>query len=68
VFRKLTAAELDRLIDDGTVSGGMIPKIAGSLRAVKNGVAYAHILNGNREHNLLLELFTDAGVGTMISA
>jgi len=68
VFRKLTAAELDRLIDDGTVSGGMIPKIAGSLRAVKNGVAYAHILNGNREHNLLLELFTDAGVGTMISS
>jgi len=68
VFRKLTAAELERLIDDGTVSGGMIPKIAGSLRAVKNGVAYAHILNGNREHNLLLELFTDAGVGTMISS
>jgi acetylglutamate kinase len=68
VFRKLTAAELDRLIDDGTVSGGMIPKISACLQAVKHGVASAHILNGNREHNLLLELFTDAGVGTMISA
>jgi len=68
VFRKLTAAELDRLIDDGTVSGGMIPKISACLRAVKHGVASAHILNGNREHNLLLELFTDAGVGTMVSA
>jgi acetylglutamate kinase len=68
VFRKLTAAELDRLIDDGTVFGGMIPKISACLQAVKHGVASAHILNGNREHNLLLELFTDAGVGTMISA
>jgi acetylglutamate kinase len=67
VYRKLSAAELDRLIGNGTVSGGMIPKIASSLRAVKHGVLYAHIVNGNREHNLLLELFTDAGVGTMIS-
>lgn len=68
VFRKLTAAELDQLIDNGTVSGGMVPKISACLRAVKHGVLYAHIINGNREHNLLLELFTDAGVGTMISA
>ena len=67
IFRRLTAAELERLIEDGTVSGGMIPKIASSLNAVKNGVEQAHILNGNRGHNLLLELFTDAGVGTMIS-
>jgi len=68
VFRRLTATELDHLIDDGTVSGGMIPKISACLRAVKHGVAYAHVVNGNREHSLLLELFTDAGVGTMISA
>jgi acetylglutamate kinase len=67
IFRRLTIAELERLIGDGTVSGGMIPKIASSLNAVKNGVEQAHILNGNRGHNLLLELFTDAGVGTMIS-
>jgi acetylglutamate kinase len=67
IYRRLTTAELERLIGDGTVSGGMIPKIAASLNAVKNGVEQAHILNGNRGHNLLLELFTDAGVGTMIS-
>jgi acetylglutamate kinase len=68
VFRRLTAAELEKLIADGTVSGGMIPKISSSLYAVKHGVKQAHILNGNQGHNLLLELFTDAGVGTMISS
>jgi acetylglutamate kinase len=67
IYRRLTTVELERLIGDGTVSGGMIPKIASSLNAVKNGVDQAHIINGNRGHNLLLELFTDAGVGTMIS-
>ena len=67
VFRRLTAPELERLIADGTVSGGMIPKIASSLHVVKHGVGQAHIINGNQGHNLLLELFTDAGVGTMIS-
>ena len=67
IFRRLTTAELEKLIADGTVSGGMIPKITSSLVAVKNGVDQAHIINGNRGHNLLLELFTDAGVGTMIS-
>jgi acetylglutamate kinase len=67
IYRRLTTAELERLIEDGTVSGGMIPKIASSLHAVKNGVEQAHIINGNQGHNLILELFTDAGVGTMIS-
>jgi acetylglutamate kinase len=67
IYRRLTVGELERLIADGTVSGGMIPKIASSLHAVKHGVEQAHILNGNQGHNLLLELFTDAGVGTMIS-
>jgi acetylglutamate kinase len=67
IYRRLTTAELERLIADGTVSGGMIPKINSSLSAVKNGVDQAHIINGNKGHNLLLELFTNAGVGTMIS-
>jgi acetylglutamate kinase len=67
IFRRLTVTELEKLIGDGTVSGGMIPKIASSLHAVKHGVEQAHIINGNQGHNLLLELFTDAGVGTMIS-
>ncbi len=67
IYRRLTTRELDGLIADGTVSGGMIPKIASSLHAVKHGVGQAHVINGNQGHNLLLELFTDAGVGTMIS-
>ena len=67
IFRRLTTQELEKLIEDGTVSGGMIPKISSTLHAVKHGVEQAHIINGNLGHNLLLELFTDAGVGTMIS-
>jgi acetylglutamate kinase len=66
VFRSLTLGEIDRLIIDGTISGGMIPKLEACIRAVRGGVESAHIVNGNRSHNLLLELFTDAGVGTMI--
>ncbi len=66
VFRSLTLSEIDRLIIDGTISGGMIPKLEASIRAVRGGVESAHIVNGNKPHNLLLELFTDAGVGTMI--
>lgn len=62
----ITAAEVDRLIEDGTISGGMLPKIAGALDAVKNGVKNAHIIDGRVEHALLLELLTDEGVGTLI--
>ncbi|MCX6683205.1 MAG: acetylglutamate kinase, partial [Methanoregula sp.] len=46
---------------------GMIPKVGSVINAVENGVKYAHIINGNIEHNLILELFTRDGVGTMIS-
>jgi acetylglutamate kinase len=66
VFRSLSLDEIDRLIINGTISGGMIPKLEASIRAVRGGVESAHIVNGNKSHNLLLELFTDAGVGTMI--
>jgi acetylglutamate kinase len=66
VFRSLTVSEIERLIIDGTIRGGMIPKLEASIRAVRGGVESAHIVNGNKSHNLLLELFTDAGVGTMI--
>ncbi|MGB8338046.1 MAG: acetylglutamate kinase [Burkholderiales bacterium] len=62
----ITAAEVDKLIEDGTISGGMLPKIAGALDAVKNGVRNAHIIDGRVEHALLLELLTDEGVGTLI--
>ena len=45
----------------------MIPKLEGCMKAVRCGVTSAHVVNGNREHNLLLELFTDKGVGTMLT-
>lgn len=67
VFRQIRIAEIEALMENGTISGGMIPKIQSSVDAVKQGVEYAHIINGNKGHNLLLELFTDDGVGTMIN-
>ena len=65
-FQRLTIQEAESLITDGTIVGGMIPKLDSCLYALNHGVLSAHIINGNREHNLLLELFTDNGVGTMI--
>ena len=62
----LTAARVDELIADGTISGGMIPKISTALEAVKNGVKSSHIIDGRVEHALLLEILTDEGVGTLI--
>ena len=62
----LTAAKVDGLIADGTVSGGMIPKIGSALEAVKRGVKSCHIIDGRVEHGLLLEVLTDEGVGTLI--
>lgn len=64
----LTAKKVDELIDNGTISGGMIPKISMALEAVKNGVKSSHIIDGRVEHALLLEIFTDQGVGTLIKA
>jgi len=64
----LTAARVDELIADGTISGGMIPKISMALEAVKNGVRSSHIIDGRVEHALLLEILTDEGVGTLIRA
>lgn len=63
-----TAAELQGMIDGGRLTGGMIPKVGAALRAVQNGVGSAHLLDGRIAHVLLLELFSDAGVGTMITA
>jgi acetylglutamate kinase len=62
----LSAARVDELIADGTIHGGMLPKIACALDAVKAGVSAAHIVDGRLEHAILLELFTDEGVGTLI--
>ena len=62
----LTAKEVDELIADGTIYGGMLPKIATALEAVKNGVHTSHIIDGRVEHAVMLELFTDVGIGTLI--
>ncbi len=59
-------SELSAMVKDGRLSGGMIPKIAACIDAVAAGVPSVHILDGRQEHALLLELFTDSGVGTMI--
>lgn len=62
----LSAAEVDGLIADGTIHGGMLPKIRCALSAVKSGVRAAHIIDGRVENAVLVELFTDEGVGTLI--
>jgi acetylglutamate kinase len=62
----LTARRIDELFADGTISGGMLPKISSALDAVKNGVNTCHIIDGRVEHALLLEVLTDEGVGTLI--
>ena len=60
--------KVESLIADGTIHGGMLPKIRCALEAVKGGVSRAHILDGRVEHAVLLEIFTDTGVGTLIHA
>jgi acetylglutamate kinase len=67
VYRKLSIAEANRMQKTGAIGEGMIPKVGSLIKAVENGVNFAHIINGNIEHNLILELFTHDGVGTMIS-
>ena len=62
----LTAQRVDELFADGTISGGMLPKIGSALDAVKHGVKSCHIIDGRVEHALLLEILTDQGVGTLI--
>jgi len=62
----LTPKKIDALVAEGTLSGGMLPKIHSALDAAKNGVKSVHIIDGRVEHALLLEILTDAGVGTLI--
>lgn len=67
VLTGLSTAEVDALIADGTVHGGMLPKIGCALEAVKSGVGSAHIVDGRVAHAVLLEIFTDEGLGTKIT-
>ncbi len=64
----LSAAEVTSLVRDGTISGGMLPKVACALDAVNSGVRSAHIIDGRVPRALLLEIFTDSGVGTLIKS
>ena len=67
VISTIGATELEGLIADGTITEGMIPKIRACIDAVRNGVGHAHILDGRVPHALLLEVFTNEGVGTMVA-
>ena len=67
LITSLGVREVDALIEDGTISGGMLPKVACALDAVHGGVSSATILDGRVEHAVLLEMFTESGIGTMIT-
>ncbi len=67
VVTGLTTKQVDEMIEDGTIHGGMLPKIECALDAVNAGVRSAHIIDGRVEHAVLLEIFTNTGVGTLIS-
>jgi acetylglutamate kinase len=62
----LSAREIDALFADGTISGGMLPKISSALDAAKSGVRSVHIIDGRIEHSVLLEILTEQPFGTMI--
>ena len=64
----LTPKQIDDMVTDGTLSGGMLPKISSALDAARSGVKSVHIIDGRVEHALLLEVLTDEGVGTLIKA
>ncbi len=66
LIQKITIDEVPELIEDGIITGGMIPKIETCVEAIKNGVKSCHIIDGRRKHSILLEIFTKNGIGTMI--
>ena len=68
LFRELSSRTIDDMFADGTISGGMLPKIGSALDAARNGVKSVHVVDGRVPHCLLLEVLTDQGVGTMISS
>jgi len=67
ILTGLTTSQVDALIEDGTIYGGMLPKIQCALDAVKGGVTSAHIIDGRVPHATMLEIFTDQGIGTLIT-
>ena len=67
LIKQIKIDEIDELIEDGIISGGMIPKIETCVKAIEGGVSSAHIIDGRVKHSLLLEIFTTKGIGTMIT-
>ncbi len=68
LISSINAAQIKQMIDDQRISGGMIPKIEFALGAIENGVEKVQIINGTQRHSILLELFTDSGIGTEVMA
>ena len=66
LIQKIRISEIPELIEEGIISGGMIPKIETCVHAIENGVKSCHIIDGRKKHSLLLEIFTTEGIGTMI--
>ena len=66
LISEMNISEAQTLIDEGVVGGGMLPKLQNCIDAMKNGVSRVHILDGRLEHCLLLEFFTEKGIGTAI--
>lgn len=64
----ITIDEIYNLIDSGVIAGGMLPKVQACVKAVKSGVKRVHIINGTIPHPILLEIFTDSGIGTMVTS
>ena len=67
LFSVISIPEIYELMDKGIISGGMIPKALGCIKAIQQGVNRTHILNGTIPHPILLEIFTDKGIGTMVT-
>jgi acetylglutamate kinase len=67
LIRQLSVADVEKFVGDGTIRGGMIPKVGCCVEALRGGVLRTHIVDGRMLHAVLLEIFTDAGVGTLIS-
>ncbi len=67
IIHAMTPEKANELIEDGTICGGMIPKVCGCLEAVNEGVKRVHIIDGRILHSILLEIFTDAGIGSMFT-
>lgn len=67
IIYKISRKEINQMIDDGKIVGGMIPKVKGGIEAINAGVNTVHIIDGRIPHCLLLEIFTDSGIGTMIT-